>query len=167
MPIVGHRIRAVQLTAPIAVLPTDDVRLNGPNVEVVRDGIVIASQAIGGGSEVEIGEPATARLMTELFILEEIKMPGQNVSCTRVTENAVSGSVTFHFSSGNSRELPNWAAAGGIADTLDADTPHAEDILIGKAYRSSPDGSNKTNQVGASVSVNLLADVPVVYTEPD
>ena len=46
-------------------------------------------------------------------------------------------------------------------------TTVAENMLIGKAFRNSPDGSNKTTQVGAAVSVNLLADVPVVYTEAD
>ena len=94
-------------------------------------------------------------------------MPGQNVSCTKVVENQNTGTVTFSFSSGNNLELSSWESAGQMANSLDANSEFAEKALIAKAFRASPDGANKTTQVGASVSVNFLADVPVVYTEPE
>lgn len=93
-------------------------------------------------------------------------MPGQNVSCTKVQENQTSGAVTFSFSSGNNIELADWAAVGQVADEVDAAPDFAEKILMAKAFRASPDGANKTNQVGAMVSVNCLADTPVDYTPP-
>lgn len=94
-------------------------------------------------------------------------MPGQNVSCTRVQENQTTGAVTFFYSSGNSIEYADWEAVGVVADSLDAGPDFAEKVLAMKAYRASPDGANKTTQVGASVSINGLADTPIVYTEPE
>ena len=93
-------------------------------------------------------------------------MPGTNVSNIKVQENQTTGSVTFSFSDGENTELPDWAAAGAIADEVDASTEIGRKIIIGKAFRASPDGANKTNQVGAAVSLNLQASVPVDYTPP-
>lgn len=91
-------------------------------------------------------------------------MPGQNVSMTNVRENQSTGVIIVDFSSGNQREFPNWEAVGEIAANIDSTPDLAENILLGKAYRASPDGTNKTTQQGASVSTNLLASEPVVYT---
>ncbi len=93
-------------------------------------------------------------------------MPGQNVSLIGVFENQSTGVVRMKFSSGSEVELADWQDASAIADSIDANTEYAEKLLIGKSYRASPDGVNKTTQVGAAVSANLLADVPIVYTEP-
>lgn len=101
-----------------------------------------------------------------IVYFQEVRMPGQNVSCTRVVENQTTGAVTFNFSSGNNIEYPDWSAVGQVADSFDAVPDIAEKLLVAKAFRASPDGANKTTQVGASVSVNGLADTPVVYTEP-
>lgn len=97
---------------------------------------------------------------------KEKPMPGQNVSMTGVMENPTTGAVTLKYSSGNQSEYASWADVGAVADTLDASPEFAEKLLAAKAYRSSPDGSNKSNQVGASVSVNATADTPAVYTPP-
>lgn len=94
----------------------------------------------------------------------EVNMPGQNVSMTNVRENQATGVIIVDFSSGTQLEFANWEAVGEIANNLDATPDLAEKILLGKAYRASPDGTNKTTQVGASVSVNLLANEPVVHT---
>lgn len=93
-------------------------------------------------------------------------MIGQNVSMTRVTENTSTGVVTLWYSNGNSTEYADWESVGAVANSIDSDPEMAQKLLAMKAYRASPDGSNKTTQVGASISVNGLADIPVVYTEP-
>lgn len=108
-----------------------------------------------------VTEPST---ISSAIFLKVNPMPGQNVSCIKVSEGAT-GSVTFSFSNGNNIGLASWEDAGTKADDLDASASVSENLLIGKAFRASPDGANKTTQVGASVSINLLADTPVVYTE--
>jgi hypothetical protein len=102
--------------------------------------------------------------ITKVFL--EHHMPGQNVSLIGVVENPSTGVVRMKFSSGNEVELADWQDAAAIADGIDSNTEYAEKLLIGKSYRASPDGVNKTTQVGAAVSANLMADVPIVYTEP-
>lgn len=102
------------------------------------------------------------RSITDLYL--EIVMPGQNVSMTNVRENATTGVVIVNFSSGTELEFASWNDVGAVADSLDAGPEFAEKILLGKAFRASPDGTNKTTQIGASVSVNLLANEPVVHT---
>jgi hypothetical protein len=104
---------------------------------------------------------------TAFAFYREEHMPGINVSMTRVRENQTSGAVTFDFSDGNGIEYANWAAVGEMADTIDTDVTLAEKVLAAKAFRASPDGANKATQVGASISINCLADSPVVYTEPE
>lgn len=101
--------------------------------------------------------------ITSLYL--ETTMPGQNVSMTNVRENQTTGVIIVDFSSGTQLEFASWADVGSIADNIDAIPELAEKILLGKAYRASPDGTNKTTQIGASVSTNLLASEPVVYTE--
>jgi len=93
-------------------------------------------------------------------------MPGLNVACIGVSENQNTGAVTFKFSNGNNLEMSSWSDVGLVADEVDADPTIAQKILMCKAYRNSPDGANKTNQVGGAVSVNGLASIPVDYTEP-
>ena len=92
-------------------------------------------------------------------------MPGVNVGLQRVTEQA-NGAVVFQFTSGTVTEYAGWADVGVVADEIDANTELCERILVGMSFRASPDGANKTTQVGAGVSVNLLIDTPVSYTEP-
>lgn len=94
-------------------------------------------------------------------------MPGENVAMTNVRENQNTGAIIIDFSSGTQLEIADWAAVGEIANSIDATPELAERILLGKAYRASPDGANKTTQIGASVSVNLLASEPIVYTPAD
>lgn len=102
--------------------------------------------------------------ISELFL--EVGMPGQNVSMTQVRENQTTGVIIVDFSSGTQLEFATWADVGSVADSLDSTPDLAEKVLLGKAFRASPDGTNKTTQVGASVSTNLLASTPIVYTEP-
>ena len=96
----------------------------------------------------------------------ETAMPGQNVSMTQVRENQTTGVIIVDFSSGTQLEFASWEAVGEIAANIDSTPELAEKILLGKAYRASPDGTNKTTQIGASVSTNLLAAEPIVYTGP-
>lgn len=150
---------------PLTVLAGDVISEFGGQLLVTRGGVVVETRTIGPVTTVAavVTEPSTIR---SAVFLKVKPMPGQNVSCTQVRENASTGAVTFDFSSGSNREIADWAGVEFIANSLDSNPTLAEDILIGKAFRASPDGANKTTQVGAQVSVNLTADNPVIYTEP-
>jgi hypothetical protein len=156
---------------PVAsVLPGDKFPIN----EITHDVLHLRGNATIGTHAtdwpgVNLGETPAVPVMDGFYRVvyaKEKAMPGQNVSCTGVSENQTTGAVTFRFSSGNQVEYGSWEDCGVVADAIDATPDYAEKLLVMKAFRASPDGANKTTQVGASVSVNGLADTPVVYTEP-
>lgn len=147
--------------------PGDVFILNGHTYEQWRGGNLIDSRDLSQMTVIVLTQDDHFGASEVSTLYLEKNMPGQNVSCTGVTENQNTGAVTFKFSSGNNIEFADWAAVGQIADALDAGPEFAEKVLLLKAFRASSDGANKTTQVGASVSVNGLADVPVIYTEPE
>ncbi len=158
-------IRKFSFAPPIQRQSGDQFIRNGRWFEQWRNGAKINEWDLSSTPYVDVDPfEAFGNTITSVFL--EHHMPGQNVSLIQVIENPSTGVVRMKFSSGNEVELADWQDASSIADGIDASTDYAEKLLIGKSYRSSPDGVNKTTQVGAAVSCNLLADVPVVYTEP-
>jgi hypothetical protein len=158
-------IRKYTIDPPFTHQNGDTYAREGNILKQIRGGITVDARTVGSGPLLTSQEHIGGGQVTAFY--EEQNMPGQNVSCTKVTENQTTGSVTFSFSSGNNTEYTSWEDVGLVADSIDAGPDFAEKILAMKAFRASPDGANKTTQVGAAVSVNGLADVPVVYTEPD
>jgi hypothetical protein len=159
-------VKESPVISPLAVLAGDQLVIEGTTLKVIRSGVQIATRELGPAANVGSGVVGGPRVLTSIFQVEVKNMPGQNVSCTKVTENQTTGSVTMSFSSGSNTEYASWADVGAIADTVDASPEFAEKILTAKAFRASPDGANKTNQVGAMCSVNCLADTPIDYTPP-
>lgn len=154
------------ISPPFAFQAGDVFLLNGYIYEQWRSGVKIDERNLLQMSKAPLVEPFHSGddQITNLFL--EKPMPGTNVSCTNVQENQATGAVTFSFSDDENLEIANWEAVGAIADTVDADGQMGRNILMGRAFRASPDGSNKTTQVGASVSVNLQADTPIAYIPP-
>jgi hypothetical protein len=149
---------------PLIKRAGDVFKINGKHLEQWRGTVLVRSAELI--QPVELTSVATVGGETISTLYLEIGMPGQNVSMTNVRENQTTGVVIVDFSSGTQLEFESWGAVGDVANSIDSNSDLAEKILLGKAFRASPDGTNKTTQVGASVSTNLLASTPVVYTEP-
>lgn len=132
------------------------------SVEQWRGGLLIKTVQLIAPKTLSEIVSVGGETLTEFFL--ETAMPGQNVSMTRIRENQATGAITVDFSSGTQMEFGSWEAVGEIADAIDSTPDLAQQILLGKAFRESPDGTNKTTQLGASVSTNLLASDPIVYT---
>jgi hypothetical protein len=128
-----------------------------------RDGLIIKSWDLKTLRRQQVETVKIVGNKITSLILER-SMPGQNVSMTKVRENQQTGTIYIDFSSGSQHEFESWEAVGEIANSIDSTPDLAEKILLGKAFRASPDGTNKTTQVDASVSTNLLAAEPIVYT---
>lgn len=141
----------------------------GNVLQIWRDGVLIEIRTLTPGPIVEPSPVAIARTISELFIFKETKMPGQNVALTRVQLNQSTGAVTFSFSNGNNREYGSVEDAMNASEIAGLDTSGAlaENALILKTFRNSPDGTNLENMVGGSVAVNFNADVPFVLTNPE
>jgi hypothetical protein len=159
-------IRKYQFPTPVNYVAGDQFERAAGRLFQLRNDVVIASWRLRDLQSTQVSNfEIIGNRIQSLFM--EIDMPGQNVSMTNVRENQTTGSITVSFSSGSNIEFPDWGAVGEIADAIDSTSELAEKILLGKAFRASPDGTNKTTQIGASVSTNLLASEPIVYTEAD
>lgn len=150
---------------PIVKQAGDEIKIVGKRLEQWRGLVLIRSVDLTAPQKLtDIGQVG-GETISELFL--EVGMPGQNVSMTQVRENQTTGVIIVDFSSGTQLEFPNWEAVGEIAASIDSTPDLAEKVLLGKAFRESPDGTNKTTQIGASVSTNLLAANPIVYNGPE
>ena len=152
------------LNSPIQIRVGDTAVVVGNQLLITRDGQVVEVRTLGAESVVPLAATREETIDHVLYFKER-KMPGVNVGLQRVTEQA-NGAVVFQFTSGTVTEYAGWADVGVVADEIDANTELCERILVGMSFRASPDGANKTTQVGAGVSVNLLIDTPVSYTGP-
>jgi hypothetical protein len=90
---------------------------------------------------------------------------GTQLTQTKVVRDDAAGVIRFTFSNGVEREL-NITQMEGIANSFDGEDAFLENLAIAIAFRNSPDGSNVTTIVGASLSCNLLSDQKVIYTPP-
>lgn len=157
--------RQITFTPSIALHVGDTVRQDGNQLVVIRGGTVITTRELSGIGAVVDGPVQEGRTVSSVLYFRSYPVPGQNVSCVQVLENTSSGSVTFKWSDGTADEIGQWDTdVKAMADGFDATADIAKKALVCKAYRESPDGANKTTQVGASVSVNGLASNPFVYT---
>lgn len=158
-------INKYTISPPIVKQAGDIIKIVGKTLEQWRDNVLIRSVNLNEAEKLTEVETVGGEVISELFL--EVGMPGQNVSMTQVRENQTTGVIIVDFSSGSQLEFPSWEAVGEIAASIDSTSDLAEKILLGRAYRESPDGTNKTTQIGASVSTNLLAANPIVYTGPE
>ena len=158
-------INKYTINPPIVKQAGDVIKIVGRVLEQWRNNVLVRSVNLSEAEKLTEIQSVGGEIISELFL--EVGMPGQNVSMTQVRENQTTGAIIVDFSSGTQLEFPNWEAVGEIAANIDSTSDLAEKILLGKAYRESPDGTNKTTQIGASVSTNLLAANPIVYTGPE
>lgn len=157
--------RQISFSPSIALLVGDTVEQVGNQLVVTRGGTVIATRTLSGMGSVVDGPVQEGRTVSSFLYFRSFPVVGQNVSCIGVTENPTTGVTTFRWSDGTADEIGVWDAdVKAVADSFDATADVAKKALVCKAYRQSPDGANKTTQVGAAVSVNGLADNPFVYT---
>jgi hypothetical protein len=157
-------IRKYQFPTPVNYVAGDQFERAAGRLFQLRNDVVIASWRLRDLQSTQVSNfEIIGNKINSLFM--EVDMPGQNVSMTNVRENQTTGVILVDFSSGTQLEFQSWEAVGEIADNLDSTPDMAEKILLGKAFRASPDGTNKRTQIGASVSTNLLASEPIVYTE--
>lgn len=92
-------------------------------------------------------------------------MPGINVSLVAVHENQTTGVVRFVWSDNSENEYSRWQDVADIADSIDADSTWLKKLIVARSYRRSPGGEDKTTQVGAQASANLVAAEPIAYTD--
>ena len=126
---------------------------------VLRGGVRVAEWAlVGPGTPLPPSQFEGPQNLTRVIYFRSRHMAVK--TCTGVSVGG-SGSVTFKFSDGNQRELTNHAAGVELANDLDSNDALAENILIAKAYRHSPDGTALADVIGSTCTIDTAAENPI------
>lgn len=162
---IAGEFRQAALNEPLAVAVGDTVQVVGNQVIVSRNGSVIAVRLITGQIEAAPLGAERDEVIDRVMFFWRPPVAGIIVTLTSVIKNQATGVVRFRFSDGSEREYANDAAAKAEVEYLDTEATTAQDALIHKTFRNSPDGTNLENMVGASFSVDFFADRPFVLTQ--
>lgn len=114
-----------------------------------------------------LAAPVFINSSTRFAFYKEEQMAGQNIAMTAVAKDDSTGSITYSFSNGAEKEFASFAAVKDSVAYIDTTPDVAIDTLIAKSVKNSPDGTNLENMVGASMAINLSADIPFVLTNPE
>lgn len=146
-------------------LAGDRIEIVGSTLKVWRGPTLIAERTLVlPGTTVESGVIPATRDLTSVFYIEDRKMPGITATNTNVAINETTGTIRFDFSNGDQREFQDLNALKSAVQKYDTDVSIAQDIVILKAIRNSPDGSNLTTMVGQGVSCDFNGTHPIVFS---
>lgn len=157
--------RKSSLDLPFIVQIGDTAIVTGNVVSFIRAGIVVATRIISAESEpVPIASQSVESINHVMFFRSK-PVPGIQATIINAVRNPTTGSIRFDFASGNQREF-----TGGLEEAinavsyLDTDVATAEDMLILKTLRRSPDGANLENCIGAQCSCDFNANDEMILT---
>ena len=148
---------------PLSVLPGDQVQQVGNQLVVIRSGQVVATRKLSAASTSVPVTVDVEQVITKAVFFRSYPMAGIQATITGAIRNP-NGSVMFSFASGSQREFTSVEQALQQVQYLDAESSTAEDMLILKTLRRSPDGANLENCIGAQVSVDFNANEELVLT---
>lgn len=148
---------------PVSVQPGDSVQQIGNQLVVSRGGQVVATRDLSGQSVSVASEINVHQIIDKAIFFRSYPVAGIQATITAATRNP-NGSVLFSFASGSQREFTSFEQALQQVQYLDADAATAEDMLILKTLRRSPDGANLENCIGAQVSADFNANEEIVLT---
>ena len=93
-------------------------------------------------------------------------MSAISIAQTQVVVDQVQDKIHVTYDNGETDTLDGFSHLQELAAKAADPNWIAKTVLYAKMVAESPDGANLTTQVGAQVSVNPAADIPVVYTPP-
>ena len=157
-------IQRATLSEPLNLQAGDSVAVVNGVLTVTRDHHTVRTISLKPISQPFVGVIPFGDQHAITDIYWEKRMIGINAACAGVLENQTTGAVTFRWSDDTETPVSAWSDLAEIADQIDSDPILAKRILMAIAYRMSPGGENKTTQVGAQVSANLIADNKITYT---
>lgn len=148
---------------PVSLQPGDLVQQVGNQLIITRNGQVIATRELSGDSVSVPTAIEAHQVIDKAIFFRSYPVAGIQSTITGAVRNP-NGSVMFSFASGSQREFTSVEQALTQVQYLDAEAATAEDMLILKTLRRSPDGANLENCVGAQVSVDFNANEELVLT---
>lgn len=158
------RYREFPIYPPLQMLPGDHLERDRNTVYQIRDGVQVAERTIAPtGPDAGPWPLSEARTIDSVFFWEGPKMPGVQATVTEVFENQSTGLVRFTFSGGVQREVTSWADIETEFGGRDTDAAEAQNCAMLKAFRNSPNGTNKETMIGIPVSINFDNNQPYQF----
>lgn len=158
--------KKASLSASLVIKAGDLVQQVGNQIVVIRNGQVVSTANISATTTVQPTAASHPDVINHVVFFRSNPVPGQSVVLQGVSENQNTGVVTFAFSNGNSREFSGgWSDVGSQLGVMDQDSVLAENILMLKSYRNSPDGTDKLTMVDVNCAVNFDAGTPIALIE--
>ena len=158
--------RHVSFSPPFNQLPGDTYRTSGNVVYLVRGGVDVDARLITTSTLYTPPAVTVSQSVSELVFFRSKPMRPATATVVNVTQSGA-GAINVQFSNGNGRAFDSWAQLGELADQRDGTTTLAEDLLITKIFRNSPDGSNMHTCDGASCTIDGDAANPVQFDFPE
>ncbi len=153
------------LNQPVAIRVGDQVLVEGSQLVVVRAGHVIATRTIGA-AQVANTDAEFNETVSSVVFYKGNPVAGQSVVMTGISQNPTTGVVIVRYSNGNQREFASWEEINTTLGEMDQQPDLAEKILALKAYRNSPDGTDKTTMLNVNCTINFDAGTPIALIEP-
>lgn len=155
-------IRKYTIADPLIHVAGDQYVRVGDELRQMRGTTIVATRDLTEATKEVLTESDHIGPKETIHFYEEFAV----ATAKTLTNVSVAGSgaiiVTFND---NQVELSGGHADGvAMADALDANGSLAEQILIAKMYRHSPDGTGIEDAIGSSVLIDSQADTPIVYT---
>lgn len=158
------RFYKASLNQPVLIQVGDNVLVDGNQLVVTRNGVVVAVRSIGV-AEVADTSAQFAESVSSVVFYRGFPVAGQSVVMTGVSQNPTTGVVIVRYSNGNQREFSSWAEINQTLGEMDQLPDLAEKILALKAFRNSPDGTDKLTMVNVNCAVNFDAGTPIALIE--
>lgn len=161
--------RQIEFSPPLTLQVGDEVLQVGSQLTVIRAGVVVATRTLSGIGSVVDGPVQAEQEVSSVLYFRSYPVAGVIVTLIDVIKNNTTGTIRFKFANGSDREFPDFTSilsdASSISiEGIDSTPALAENMLILKTIRNSPDGANLENMIGASVAIDFNANVPVVMT---
>ncbi len=152
------------LNQPVTILVGDQVVIENGQLVVVRAGIVVATRSIGAAQVADTAAQFQETVSNVLFYKGN-PVPGQSVVMTNISQNPTTGVIVITYSNGRQQEYNSWSDIETQLGAMDQEPDLAEKIIALKAYRNSPDGTDKTTMLNVQCAVNFDAGTPIALIE--
>ena len=152
------------LDAPLQIQVGDEVIRDGNTITVIRGNVVVATRTIGQ-AQVAATSAQFSETVSSVVFFRSNPVAGQSVVMTSISQNPTTGVVLINYSNGTQKEYASWSDIEAQLGVMDQQSQLAENIIALKAYRNSPDGTDKTTMLNVQCAVNFDAGTPIALIE--
>lgn len=150
--------RKANLDSPFTMKVGDVCVQDGNTIHFIRNNVVIASRQIVGQAVAAPIAAANPESVNSVVFFWRAPMSGVVATALPPRIDSATGIVTFPFTDGQDVQYPSITEAITQTDFIDTDNTLAKQMLIRMMCKRSPDGTNLHQLVGATCTIDALAN---------